>query len=161
NTVSLPRAFAFWVVSRIGLALRAHVSMLGLQCSGLIMFVCALLKIPSLGGVARSARVGKGGPTPLKSALVQGGTPFSSWAVPPCGMLVLLRIPSVGGVAQSAGVGKGGGKPPLSPPLSKGGRRFPTAGHFHPWTCRSVACTALLSSWISLFAGGKILYAQL
>src|SRR5262249_13215488 len=30
-----------------------------------------------------------------------------------------------------------------------------------PWRCRSAACAALLISWLSLFSGGKILYAQL
>jgi len=45
------------------------------------------LEIPSLGGVARSAGVGKSEPkTPLKSPLVQGGTPFSSSVAPHGGM---------------------------------------------------------------------------
>jgi len=46
------------------------------------------LKITSVGGVARSAGVGllQRSKTPLKSPLIQGGTPFSSSAAPQSGM---------------------------------------------------------------------------
>ena len=120
------------------------------------------LKIPSLGGVAQSAGVGK---TPLKSPLVQGGTKVLS---PPCkarkgemkrGWLpifhvqrcrlaacaAVLKIPSLGVAVRSDGVGWFPFPPPPEvPPCPRGDAIF---------IARSAAkrCEKLLSDYAYLF----------